>query len=225
MAEMLAPTILTRRGDTTHEDTEAQAHRIAASVWQTLVHERQQPMPVRTTDVWISYVVLTPPDKDHTNTFQVFRNAWVHGALASHRVRLVECIAEPAETSEDIEAVGESFRKLRESLSEAWKGVFVSLTRATSETSTLVSWRPAVPHGTIARALSEREWTEKKNQRRCHLVDKDIDGTISVAEKIELDQLQAEMLAYRRKVVPLPLEDLRKLHQELLHQASDQTTI
>jgi hypothetical protein len=224
MAEILAPTVLTRRGDTTHEDPVAQAHRIAASVWQTLVHERQQPMPVRTTDVWSLYVGLTHPDKDHTDTFQAFRNAWVHGTLSSHRVRLVAFIAEPAETNEDIEAVGESFRKLRESLGETSKGIFVAFTRATSETSTLVSWRPAVPHGTMTRAPSEREWTEKKNQRRCHLVDKEIDGTISVAEKVELDQLQAEMLAYRRKVAPLPLEDLRKLHQELLQQASDQTT-
>ena len=179
MSEILAPTIFTRRGDTTHEEPVAQANRIAVSVWQTLVNERQRRMPVR---------------------------------------------AEPAETSEDIEAVGESFRKLRENLSEASKGVLVAFTRATSETSTLVSWLQAVHHGTTSRASSELEWTEEKNQRRCHLVDKEIDGTISGVEKAELDHLQAEMLAYRRKVAPLPLEDLRELHQELLRQASDQTT-
>jgi len=55
-------------------------------------------------------------------------------------------------------------------------------------------------------------------------VDKDIDGTISLVEKGELDQLQAEMLAYRRQVAPLPLEDLRTLHQQLLRQASEQPT-
>jgi hypothetical protein len=223
MPEMLAPTVFTRLGDTTHEDTVTQAHRVEASVWQALVNERQQRLQVRTAYIMISYVGLTHPEKDHTDTFLAFRNAWAHGRLASNRVRFVELTAEPAETSEDIEAVGESFRKLRENFSEAWKGVFVAFTRATSETSTLVSWRPAVHRGTTSRAPLELEWTEKKNQRRCDLVDKEIDGTISVAEKVELDQLQAEMLAYRRQVAPLPLEELRKLHQELLHQASDQT--
>ena len=77
-------------------------------------------------------------------------------------------------------------------------------------------------HESMARAPSAPAWTEQKNQRRCHLVDKDIDGTISLAEKGELDQLQAAMLAYRRHVAPLPLDDLRTLHQQLLRQASAQ---
>jgi hypothetical protein len=223
MSEILAPTIFTRRGDTTHEEPVVQAHRIEVSVWQTLVNARQQRLPVRMAPGWISYVT-THPGKDHTDTLQALRNTWSHDTLASNRTRGVAFIAEPAETSEDIEAVGESFRKLRENLSEALQGVLVAFTRATSETSTLVSWLQAVHHGTTSRESSELEWTEEKNQRRCHLVDKEIDGTISVVEKAELDRLQAEMLAYRRKVAPLPLEDLRELHQELLRQASDKTT-
>jgi hypothetical protein len=224
MGEILEPTVFTRRGDTTHEDTLAQANRIAVSVWQTLVNERQQRLPVRAAPVRILYDVKTHPDKDHTDTLQAFRNTWAYDTLASNRTRFVGLIAEPVETSEDIEAVGESFRKLRENLSEALKDVLVAFTRATSETSTLVSWLQEVHHGTTSRAPSELEWTEEKNQRRCHLVDKEIEGTISVVEKAELDHLQAEMLAYRRKVAPLPLEDLRELHQELLRQASDKTT-
>ena len=223
MSEILAPTIFTRRGDTTHEEPVAQANRIEVSVWQTLVNERQRRMPVRAAPVWISYVT-THPDKDHTDIFQAIRNTWSHDMLASNRTRFVKLIAEPAETSEDIEAVGESFRKLRENLSEALKGVLVAFTRATSETSTLVSWFQTLPHETPSPESSGREWTEEKNQRRCDLVDKEIDGTISAAEKVELDQLQAEMLAYRRKVAPLPLAGLRELHQELLRQASNKTT-
>ena len=65
-------------------------------------------------------------------------------------------------------------------------------------------------HESMARAPSAPAWTEQKNQRRCHLVDKDIDGTISLVEKAELDQLQADMLAYRRHIAPLPLDDLRR---------------
>jgi hypothetical protein len=83
---------------------------------------------------------------------------------------------------------------------------------------------PINGHAPTSRAPSESAWTEHKNQRRCHLVDKDIDGTISLAEKGELEQLQAEMFAYRRHVAPLPLDDLRTLHQQLLHHASEQPT-
>ena len=48
-------------------------------------------------------------------------------------------------------------------------------------------------------------WTNEKNQRRCLLVDKEIDGTLSPTEHAELEQLQSEMLAYRRKVAPLDM--------------------
>ena len=224
MPEVLAPTVFTRLGDTTHEDAVAQAHRIEASVWQALLNERQQHMQVRAACTVISYVGLTHPEKDHTDTFLAFPNAGAHGIPASNRVRFIKFTIASAETSEDIEAIGESFRKLQEKYSEVWKRVLVAFTRATSETSTLVSWRPVAHHGTTPRAPLELEWTEEKNQRRCHLVDKEIDGTISVVEKAELDRLQAEMLAYRHKVAPLPLAELRKLHQELLDQARDQMT-
>ena len=126
--------------------------------------------------------------------------------------------------SRSCRAVSESFKKLRENFSEAFKTVFVAFTRATSETSTLVSWSQALHQGITSREPSELEWTEAKNQRRCQLVDKEIDGTISVDEKAELNRLQAEMLTYRRKVAPLPLEELRELHQELLRQAGDKMT-
>jgi hypothetical protein len=214
---------LTRRGDTTPEDTATQASRIAASVWQTLLNARQPRMPVRIAPVWMSSVGLTHPEQDHTDPSPAFHNAWAYDTAASYRARFVELVTEPAEASEDIDAVGESFRKLRESLSAARTVVFVAFTRATSETSTLVSERPAVHHGTAPGVTAGGEWTEEKNQRRCDLVDKEIDGTISAVEKVELAQLQAEMLAYRRKVAPLPLEELRKLHQELLRHASDKT--
>ena len=44
-------------------------------------------------------------------------------------------------------------------------------------------------------------------------------GTIMPEESAELEDLQGQMLAYRRKVAPLPLEDVRRLHQELLSKA------
>src|SRR5436309_2264650 len=47
------------------------------------------------------------------------------------------------------------------------------------------------------------EWTEAKNERRCELVDKDIDGTLTPPEAVELLVLQQAMLKYRNKVVAL----------------------
>ena len=35
-------------------------------------------------------------------------------------------------------------------------------------------------------------------------------------ESIELEQLQNEMLDYRRKLAPLPLQEVRELHQSLI---------
>jgi len=58
-------------------------------------------------------------------------------------------------------------------------------------------------------------WTDDKNKRRCDLIDKEIDGTITDEEKVELEQLQEKMSAYRQQVAPLPLDELRKLRDEL----------
>lgn len=60
------------------------------------------------------------------------------------------------------------------------------------------------------------DWTDEKNARRCELIDRKIEGSLGSKEKVELEYLQEEMLRHRRKVAPLPLADLRELHQELL---------
>jgi len=70
---------------------------------------------------------------------------------------------------------------------------------------------------------ASEEWTEAKNDRRCELIDRKFDGPpLTPAEILELAQLQEEMLRYRQRVAPLPIEDARRLHQELLAQAGDQ---
>ncbi len=63
-------------------------------------------------------------------------------------------------------------------------------------------------------------WTEEKNQRRCDLVDKEIEEALTPEEAVELEQLQKEMLAYRREVAPLPIEEARRVHDELLKKAA-----
>jgi hypothetical protein len=64
------------------------------------------------------------------------------------------------------------------------------------------------------------EWSNTKNARRIYLIDKEIDGSITSEEAIELEALTRQMRRYVDKVAPLPLESARKLHQELLAKAA-----
>ena len=68
-------------------------------------------------------------------------------------------------------------------------------------------------------ASIDEEWSDSKNQRRASLVDRKIDGTLTPEEANELADLQVQMLRYRDRVAPLPIEYARKLHQELLEKA------
>lgn len=63
------------------------------------------------------------------------------------------------------------------------------------------------------------DWTDAKNERRCELIDKEIDGSISAAEAAELEDLQEQMLRYRHRIAPLPLARARKLLEELERKA------
>jgi hypothetical protein len=108
-----------------------------------------------------------------------------------------------------------------ESQGEAIKQFFLSL--------------PADPEGTVvelngravARLLpipashngdsdEDTPWTKKKNDRRCDLIDKEIDDKLTPEEAGELGILDRQMHRHLRKVAPLPLEDARRLQQELL---------
>ena len=82
-----------------------------------------------------------------------------------------------------------------------------------------VAW--VVPAGPTL-ADGGEPWTEAKNQRRCDLIDRKYAGGLNPAEAVELARLQDEMLRHRQRVAPLPLEDARRLHQELLSRATSQ---
>jgi hypothetical protein len=69
-------------------------------------------------------------------------------------------------------------------------------------------------------ANGDDDWTEAKNQRRCDLIDRKYAGGLAPTEAAELARLQEQMLRYRQRVAPLPLEDARRLHQELLLKAA-----
>lgn len=63
---------------------------------------------------------------------------------------------------------------------------------------------------------NDTSWNDLKKSRRCELVDREIDGTLLPDEATELAILQRQMLAERRRLAAVPLEELRRLHQELL---------
>jgi hypothetical protein len=65
-------------------------------------------------------------------------------------------------------------------------------------------------------------WTEAKNARRSALIDREIDATLTPEEAAELHVLQQQMLRERQRLAPVPLDDLRRLHQELLTKAQRQ---
>jgi hypothetical protein len=71
------------------------------------------------------------------------------------------------------------------------------------------------------------EWDDAKNARRSALIDKEIDGSLTPAERVELEGLQKQAVAHRDRIAPLPIEGARKLHQQLLarkhHRSQDQT--
>jgi len=71
---------------------------------------------------------------------------------------------------------------------------------------------------------TDEEWNPAKNQRRCDLIDREIDGHLTAIERVELEDLQQQLRRYVNKVAPLPLEPLRELHRELLEKAAKSQT-
>lgn len=68
--------------------------------------------------------------------------------------------------------------------------------------------------------VPDQEWTPADNELRCDLIDKQIDGVITPDERVLLESLQERLNRYVNKVAPLPLGELRQLHQELLEKAA-----
>lgn len=61
------------------------------------------------------------------------------------------------------------------------------------------------------------EWTDELNQRRFALIDKDIQGTLTPAKKVELAGLTRIMRQHVDTEANLPMEGARDLHRKLLH--------
>jgi hypothetical protein len=59
-------------------------------------------------------------------------------------------------------------------------------------------------------------WSENAQQRRLELIDKDIAGTITAAERVELVRLDRLANEHFDRVAPPPTEGARRLHQQLI---------
>lgn len=68
---------------------------------------------------------------------------------------------------------------------------------------------------------SELEWTDELNKRRFELIDRDIQGTLSRDEQVELAGLTHLMREHVSS--DLPLEGAKKLHRRLTDLDSDST--
>jgi hypothetical protein len=67
-----------------------------------------------------------------------------------------------------------------------------------------------------ADSAASGEWNETRNARRCVLIDKELDGTLIAAERVERELLQKQAVAYRDRIAPFPIEGARSLHDRLL---------
>jgi hypothetical protein len=116
----------------------------------------------------------------------------------------------------DLNAQGEAVKQFFLSLPGDPEGSVVELNgQAVARVTPLKGERNGSPEAT-------GPWTEAKNARRCVLIDREMDGLLTPEEAAELHELQQQMLRERRRLAPVPLEDLRRLHQELLMKAQQQ---
>ncbi len=75
--------------------------------------------------------------------------------------------------------------------------------------------KPATDRGSPADS-PHIQWTPRDNARRCELIDRDIQGSLTFDEAEELEELQRAMRKFLDAVAPLPMEGARRLHAALL---------
>ena len=197
---------------TDDEELHQKLHRIQGEAWGECVALPQR-MPVQqpTGDV-----IIRPrrrPSADDTAAFRkAFLVAW-SDAVESSNMQISEVLRESLES---LRRATEKWRHLTSIKSDVFRESLQAFTEASEITSLRESLR------TLFERPDEPDWNDAKNDRRCELIDKEIEGTLFPAEKRDLEELQRQMLAYRRKVAPLPLKEAQRLHQQLLKKAAEQ---
>ncbi len=130
--------------------------------------------------------------------------ALVHGGI--------EC-GESAMNHINLDAQGEAVKRFFLSLPDDPEGAVVEINgRALARLVPIPARVDGGPNDASA-------WTRQKNLRRCFLIDREIDGTITPEEGGELALLQRQMLDHLQRVAPLPIEATRRLYDELLARA------
>lgn len=64
------------------------------------------------------------------------------------------------------------------------------------------------------------DWSQEADDRRCHLIDRDIADTIDDSERDELSRLQRLANEHFDHVAPPPINGARQLHQQLLNRSA-----
>jgi hypothetical protein len=64
-------------------------------------------------------------------------------------------------------------------------------------------------------------WTDERNARRCDLIDRQIEGTLTAVELQELDELQAQLRRHLDQNAPFDLAGAQRIHQQLLQKKRD----
>lgn len=107
-----------------------------------------------------------------------------------------------------------------DTLDEAVKRFILSLPADRGGAVLEIGGRPIACVLPVTPAAGADDWDATKDARRCELIDREIAGTLTTEEAAELGALQTAMLRHRRRLAPLPLDEARRLHQELLTKAA-----
>lgn len=208
---------------TDYEELHQKLHRIQGEAWGGYATLPQRmPVPQSTGDVIIRPTRQPPADEEgpysidlSANDTVAFRKAVVASSDAAEpsNVRISEVLRESLES---LRRATEEWKHLTSIKSDVFRESLQAFTQASETTSLRESLR------SLFERPDESDWNDAKNDRRCELIDKEIEGTLVPVEKRELEELQRQMLAYRRKVAPLPLKEAQRLHQQLLKKAAGQ---
>ena len=201
--------IVLESASTGHEELHHKLRRIQGETWEGCGTLPQR-VPVRQLTGGVITGQRVQSLAHHTAMYRAAFSEGLRDAGKTSNVQLSEVFRESIES---LRKMDEELGHLTSVPSDAVRESLSAFTEATTsvrDTSRAVHDSPAEP-----------EWNDAKNDRRCDLIDKDIEGTILPAEKRELERLQGQMLAYRHKVAPLPLKEVQELHQQLLKKAAE----
>ncbi len=76
------------------------------------------------------------------------------------------------------------------------------------------------PKYRLVPVVEDLPWNEDANRRRFELIDREIAGTITPEESLELERLQSRLERHVNRVAPLPWEALQAFEARLLRAVS-----